>query len=90
MLGGPGSTALSRNRSDSTHPYLFATMSARQIVELIEQDSRDPAPVTREGPAAQAEAEEQQRALSPASHSRGSDAVSSSRHSVQRGIFRIW
>ncbi len=89
MLGGPGSPALSRNRSDSTHPYLFATMSAAQIRELIEQDSRKPAPITREDPTAQAAAE-QQVAVSPATPPRGDQAVSSSRHDVQRSIFRIW
>lgn len=39
LAGDPNAAAaLSRNRSDSTHPYLFASLTAEQILELVMQD----------------------------------------------------
>lgn len=43
ILGTGGRDALSRNRDDSTHPYIFATLTAAQIVELIRRDGENAA-----------------------------------------------
>lgn len=41
ILGPEGSGALARNREDSTHPYVFATLTAGQIIELLRRDGQD-------------------------------------------------
>ena len=37
-LRGNSAEALRRNREDSTHPYIFATLTAQQIVALVARD----------------------------------------------------
>ncbi|MGF7182168.1 S8 family peptidase [Tunturiibacter psychrotolerans] len=36
--GGTGQEAIARNRPDSTHPYVFATLTAVQIFQLVNRD----------------------------------------------------
>jgi subtilisin family serine protease len=38
ILGDSPTDALKRNREGSTHPYIFATLTAQQIVDLINKD----------------------------------------------------
>ena len=38
IVGDVGASPLSRNRLDSTHPYVFATLSAVQIFQLVTRD----------------------------------------------------
>jgi serine protease AprX len=38
ILGPDAGAALARNRPDSTHPYLFANLTAEQILELVKRD----------------------------------------------------
>jgi hypothetical protein len=40
ILGADAKNALNRNLEDSTHPYIFATLTAAQINELITRDSK--------------------------------------------------
>lgn len=41
ILGGKDQGALSRNREDSSHPYIFATLTATQIIELVQRDGEN-------------------------------------------------
>jgi serine protease AprX len=38
ILGDSADNALRRNRDDSTHPYVFATLTADQVLALVKQD----------------------------------------------------
>jgi subtilisin family serine protease len=41
ILGPDGIEAIARNRTDSSHPYVFATLSAVQIFQLATQDGEE-------------------------------------------------
>jgi serine protease AprX len=41
ILGDSAIKFLGRNRPNSTHPYVFATLTADQIIELVRQDGND-------------------------------------------------
>lgn len=51
ILGGSSAEALSRNRNDSTHPYIFATLTAQQIVALVLRDGDRVVGIAEDAPA---------------------------------------
>jgi serine protease AprX len=86
ILGLENKDALSRNRDDSTHPYIFATMTAAQIVELVTRDGENAAaliatgtPATSHEPALPTDLPNASRGTNP-----------SSARKTLRSIFRIW
>jgi serine protease AprX len=86
ILGLENKDALSRNRDDSTHPYIFATMTAAQIVELVTRDGENAAaliatgtPATSHEPALPTDLPKASRGTNP-----------SSARKTLRSIFRIW
>jgi serine protease AprX len=44
ILGPDAVAALARNRPDSTHPYLFASLTAEQVLELVMRDGEQAEP----------------------------------------------
>jgi serine protease AprX len=86
ILGLENKDALSRNRDDSTHPYIFATMTAAQIVELVTRDGENAAaliatgtPATSHEPALPTDLPNASRGTNP-----------SSARKTLRSVFRIW
>jgi subtilisin family serine protease len=79
ILGNSATSVLRRNRDDSTHPYVFATLTADQILELVKQD----------GDAALALDEERmaRERLAPAS---GEAVARPLPRRTLRALFRIW
>jgi hypothetical protein len=75
IIGDAGVASLSRNRLDSTHPYVFATLSAVQIFQLVTRDGDE----ARSHEAATKRPEGEEPAVT------GAHALR-----TLRSIFRVW
>jgi hypothetical protein len=49
IMGADAESGLGRNLSDSTHPYVFATLTAAQILQLVNRDGQEATSINREG-----------------------------------------
>ncbi len=78
ILGPEAEGALRRNQSDSTHPYVFAKLTAKQILALIEADSK------------QAISHDSKIHLDDADAATSDDLQRPTSHRHLRTIFRIW
>jgi hypothetical protein len=49
IMGADAESGLGRNLSDSTHPYVFATLTATQLLQLVIRDGQEATSIDREG-----------------------------------------
>jgi serine protease AprX len=90
LFGRDAETALARNEPDSTHPYVFANLTADQINALISEDGKNAQDLGRKGeisnPAAEATVAPQSDPATAAATPQGRPVS----YRRLRSIFRIW
>jgi hypothetical protein len=90
ILAANADAALARNEPDSTHPYIFANLTADQINALVLEDGKNAQELGAGGEASQAAAE----AKLPPQSDPASTSDRPPDHSISyrrlRSIFRIW
>jgi serine protease AprX len=86
ILGIENKDALSRNRDDSTHPYIFAKLTAAQIVELVRRDGDHAAALVKTG----TETTSPESGSHPELPTAPQGASPTSARKTLRSIFRVW
>ena len=87
ILGVDGKASLDRNRDDSTHPYIFATLTAAQVVELVKRDGENASNLSV---AAQIGEFLQRDGWNAGTQSPAAPQGAASARKTLRSIFRIW